>query len=359
MSDTRTSISSRDVTLDIVRVLATILVVEIHVFEIGYGTAPGSEIGSILLAVSHVVGRLGVPMFFILSGYLVMAKDYSNSESVGKFYREKVPALLATSTFWAVLYAALYSASEHADIWTTISWVLMLDAMPAGNWWFVPVIISLYLAIPLVSRALDGLDTKVLAVPVVVVFLWSFCIPAYNSIAAYFGLKTFSPQIVANYLLGAYGAYLVIGYVFRREGLLAIVPSVRGTTEICAAVVLLLVVFGVWTFELGYRYWYSSPLILIAGTALFILVYSIASRIRLSGKAAKVIAWLSKISFAVYFVHYILLRILRGAGVLAPGLIACGAAFLLVLLLSVTILGLLWRITAHCYQIRILIFHTI
>ena len=95
MSGIRTSISSRDVTLDIVRVLATILVVEIHVFEISYGTVPGSEIGSILLAASHVVGRLGVPMFFILSGYLVMAKDYPNSESVGKFYREKVPALLA------------------------------------------------------------------------------------------------------------------------------------------------------------------------------------------------------------------------------------------------------------------------
>ena len=49
------------------------------------------------------IGRLGVPIFFMMSGYLLLDKNY-NRENSQKFYGKNLLGLILSTEIWIVIY---------------------------------------------------------------------------------------------------------------------------------------------------------------------------------------------------------------------------------------------------------------
>lgn len=176
----------RDIRLDVIRSVAILLVILIHAFEMCYGSVPWQEggTGSLSFSLAFCLGRLGVPMFFMLTGYLVLSKDYSDAEAVRNFYRRSWSPLLITILLWATVYCVVYVLGGRSSPLDAVKYILLLENVPAGLWWFVPAIVSLYVAVPFVSRALDGLQARTLLIPAAFVLAYAFLVPTYNNCVA-------------------------------------------------------------------------------------------------------------------------------------------------------------------------------
>lgn len=100
--------NGRIVWLDYARAFAILCVVVVHSTESIYPV--NVETLAILPCVSKLVvislftlGRLGVPIFLFISGYLLLDKDYDDN-GIKKFFSHNYGQLLITTEFWILLY---------------------------------------------------------------------------------------------------------------------------------------------------------------------------------------------------------------------------------------------------------------
>lgn len=260
----------RDFRLDLIRVVAIFLVVFVHSFEACYGALSGRGHARLHSRWRTALGGLAFRCFFMLTGYLVLARDYSAEGAVRGFYRRSYAPLLLTILLWTLIYGAVYVAVGRASMRDVVRWILLLDDVPAGLWWFVPAIISLYAAVPFVSRALSGLSPRALAVPATFVLVYGFAVPTVVRCAPALGVGgSVSSSVTVGYLFGSYGAYIILGYALRRFGWEC---RTRGARPVAAAVLALSVALGAALVWRGAKLWYDTLPVATGGVALFILL---------------------------------------------------------------------------------------
>ena len=118
--------------LDALRCLAIFLVVLLH------NDAP---VGAV---------RLGVPLFFMISGCLLLGKPETAEPAA--FYRKKLPRLLAPLAVWNVIYHWTNAWQFHTD---TGLLALLQKAFNRGtgyHMWYIYVLLGLYLLCPFLKR---------------------------------------------------------------------------------------------------------------------------------------------------------------------------------------------------------------
>lgn len=82
--------SNRNATVDIIRIIAVCLIVLVHAVENSglSDTAP-----RIVYLLIYAFSRIGVPLFFMISGWLLLTKKY-DPESTKRFYLKNVLPLI-------------------------------------------------------------------------------------------------------------------------------------------------------------------------------------------------------------------------------------------------------------------------
>ena len=178
----------RIVWLDYARMFAIICVVITHtterVYEMNAEILAQSPAHSRLFALSmFTIGRLGVPIFFFLTGYLLLDRDYPREKYI-TFLKRNFCGLLLTTAIWIIIYN-LFNAwfyNTPFSIKECLMNLLFVRSTRMTHMWYMPVIIGMYLFIPLVANAFKHTDLNVLYIPLEVVFAYYFVIPAINVI---------------------------------------------------------------------------------------------------------------------------------------------------------------------------------
>ena len=132
------SVKKRIFYLDELRALAILFVIFCHVCSYFPTTVEFTKSPILLGVVS--IGRLGVPLFFMLSGSLLINKDYS----LGSFFKKRFLRVLIPAIFWTFVLLTinqLFYGSGHLEL----SYYLSNAEFP----WFVYAIIGIYLFIPI------------------------------------------------------------------------------------------------------------------------------------------------------------------------------------------------------------------
>ena len=137
------------------RVFATLTVIMLHTASNGvshFGSMPQQSWW--ICNIFNTFGRFGVPVFVILSGYLLLDR-YDNLENFLKkrFVRIFVPFLI-----WLFIYM-IYGTfrgfkTEQVD-WLSGDWLVRIltnNASGSGHLWFVYMLLGLYLFAPILSR---------------------------------------------------------------------------------------------------------------------------------------------------------------------------------------------------------------
>lgn len=328
--------------IDLVRAIAILTVLYIHATD-GIYIITSSEIvhytiySRLFNFASLFIGRIGVPFFLMITGYLLLDRSY-NDEKVRKFWEKNCRGLIAVTVIWSVIYAI---SLQYITVWYDVVNVNEAGNLFFSHMWYMPMIIGMYLSMPFVATALKQFDDKTIWRATIVFTLLAFLLPFITTLLDMHGIQNVNIQYCLGFSGGVYGIYIILGYLVKK-GFFKNVGSVKlGLIAIISF--LICVLFQYYSFTKGYDFflWYDFPFVLTGSFALF----ELCSRI---GKVRSYpfITFLSKYSFAVFLIHNVFRLPLLPTIVMLPYSEPVKALILWILLiiLSYTAVVIIYRI---------------
>jgi surface polysaccharide O-acyltransferase-like enzyme len=292
----------RIASLDVLRTFAIFCVLLTHVTECTYPLNEELMQFSLLqrcFALGlHIIGRLGVPIFFFLTGYLLLDRKY-NSDNVVPFWKTHLLPLVITSEIWGIVYYAFgIFNGEPFSAGRLLREILMFTQFEGSQFWYIPQIIGIYIFIPFIAMALSHAEKKMFYFPCAAVFLLLFIPPVLNVFNSIYGHEILNSQINLSFSGGIYGLMLILGYMVKK-GYFSFVK-----TYIWAAVAVVSYAFLLWMENFSYtkgpfyNCWYDSAPLLIAAFAVFNIGISLKN-VRGEG----VFRWISRSAFGIYLMN--------------------------------------------------------
>ena len=143
-----TAIVKRNSSLDILRIIATLMVIMIHcsaAFVSGYG------LGTVEFLWGNVfdsVSRIGVPLFVMISGALFL--DESREITIKRVLSKNVLNLGVITLIWAVIYSVRYQIIAPLEVGNAINTQNVFMRILNGHYhmWYLYMTIGLYLMVP-------------------------------------------------------------------------------------------------------------------------------------------------------------------------------------------------------------------
>jgi surface polysaccharide O-acyltransferase-like enzyme len=244
--------------------------------------------------------RCSVPLFVMLSGALILGSSPAAANNDGDLKQifRRCLRILIPLVVWSLLYIAhLYRNGVKVNV------VSILSTPAMYHLWFIYMMLGLYLLLPVLRALFASMRTSQ---PFFVYFFVAWFI--ITSLPVYLPLPVLA-LMQQNSLLG-YGGYFLLGALLASR---SHVP-LSSLTWLAIFIVGVAITFGVtWSMsakagapvETGFLYF--SPKVVMASIAAFVLF----SRIKTRNRGAKWLRYLGDCSFVVYFVHILVLEIVR------------------------------------------------
>ncbi len=190
--------------LNFLRVFASLLVILLHCIVPFYNELNFFETRAWwICAFINCVSRTAVPIFFMMSGYLLLSN--SKTLEIKSFYKKRLPKLVIPLIGWNVIYYLYYN-------WQNLSLseflTQIIDTGTAYHLWFMYAMIGFYLLLPFIKRITDACTNKQLWLLTVILAFAGTIRPFINttfSVYLYFfdGLANgYLPYFILGYLLG-------------------------------------------------------------------------------------------------------------------------------------------------------------
>ena len=285
--------------IDFVRAIAILTVLYIHatdgIFIISSDSLMHFGIYSRLFQFASLfIGRIGVPFFLMITGYLLLDRTYDD-ERVRKFWTKNCKGLIIVTIIWAVIYAVSLQFITVGSSQVNYS---EAGSLFFSHMWYMPMIIGMYLSMPFVSSTLNHFDPKTINQATIVFALLAFLLPFVTLILSMHGIENVTIQYCLGFSGGVYGIYIILGYLVKKD--LFKKYSTRNMALLAIVSFIICFLFQYYAFIKGYDFflWYEFPFILTGSFALFELC-SRMGKVR----AYPIVSFLSKYSFAVFLVH--------------------------------------------------------
>ncbi|WP_413998556.1 acyltransferase [Flavobacterium sp. W1B] len=312
--------------LDILRVLATLMVITVHAGDIYMYDAKTMSFGT-EASVIAVLLRSCVPLFIIMSSILLLPiKTDTTTFFKRRFSRVVIPFLI-----WSIIYVFLPIPNEIAfggpsNAFTDLGMnvylynLMMIPINFTGSnvhFWFIYIILGLYLFMPIFSPWIKTATKKML---VFYLSLWGITL-----FLPYVHLLF--PQIQGEcdwnsfgmfYYFGGYFGYVILGYFLHHYNSLSITKSVAiGSILFIVGTIVTYIGFKSdqnaflhkiissnvedWKLiEFNISFLAPSVVIMTAG------VFMIFQKIQISGLIERLFKELSVLSYGIFLIHYIL-----------------------------------------------------
>lgn len=313
--------SGRKVYLDYARVLAIISISCNHAINRSF---PGFESSynaflafprwvTVFRAVVFVFSRVGVPVFLMISGALLLNKRIETKEDILRFYKHNLGGLVITSEIWIFLnflvHAYFNKMIAARGILYTLARCLgcMLfidqtqpDLVVYGSIWYIPMIICVYLLIPFVNILLHKYATRLMLIPAALVAVSAMILPGIRSILAAAGYDiSIEFRLSAGKLFSFYLLFVIVGFYVANDALKKLSKTLVTFLALFTLAILCAYQYWEYTTPTGWAIEYESFLLLLHSGFLF---ESLRRFIPASAQNRGV-TYIAKISFAIYFVH--------------------------------------------------------
>jgi surface polysaccharide O-acyltransferase-like enzyme len=289
----------RNKSLDLIRGFAIFFVVLNHCAETFYNLNSMKEILPLMGIISFSVGRLGVPLFFLLSGYLLLTRDYHNFTDCVRFWKKKFGLLLLNWEIWILIYFIFlgflgkYSLLDMNSFAYLLKQMCFLQSVPLMHSWYIPVFLGLYFFYPIVSKVLQQISKKEILILLLFTYVSAFVLPTIAIVAK--GHNTLS----TGFSGGTYGMLIVLGYLLCNH----IIPRINRFK----CTIFFLLTFGITVgFQVVlrlcgqiYNVWYDFAAVPFSACFLFLFL----SQINISDGCEKVLSRLSTASYGIYLIH--------------------------------------------------------
>lgn len=316
--------------LDIARVIAVISVSLNHAVNRSYSNYQGTQEqweefftisfrSNLVRCAVMIFSRLGVPLFLMISGTLLLSRKVETEQDIGRFYKRNLLPLVITAEIWTVIMywyivlvnpgnTVLETGGVSGAITGMFHTMLFINQTRFGSMWYIPVIICLYLMLPLMAMVITKVGSaKPFLLPCILIFYGFMLVPAIND---WLILQDAELRVGTVFNIGEEGflgmlLYLLLGYVIG-SGAFKKIP----TWSLCA--------FFAASFagSVWYQYYalsmpchvlvdYSYVTVLVCAAMLFEFLRRLD---RQKPSSCKLLTWLSQYAFGFYFIHIMIME---------------------------------------------------
>jgi len=293
--------------VDLIRVAAIFLVVVIHVsgqLTNVWGKIPVDQ--WIIADIYGGMARIAVPLFFMISGYLLLPR----SESLRDFYLKRMPKILIPFVVWSLIYLGWYCGNHPNTCTPGVIWDLLLVQGTYYHLWFLYSLLSIYLILPVLRLMIrPDTDRKILWY---LILLWLIFQPLLTIAHKFwnFSIKLNAP------LATGFVCYFVLGYLLgeitltRARSILSSAIWVSGT---------LITILGTYLFTRnsgnfdGFFYDLVSLNVILASGAVFLLFRWVSERKPFTSPDFQAtMRTVATSTFGIYLIHIIVIEVLSG-----------------------------------------------
>lgn len=177
--------------IEMIRIIAMILVIYNHLP--GYLMFVNTEgIKQAVYMYLTMVTRINVPLFFMISGALLLRKE----EDYPVVLRKRVLRLLIVIILFnglLLLYQALAVGTEGMSFHKIVRQMMAGKVWGSGSYWFMYAYLGMLLTLPFLQRIAAGMKKTDFAVLTVLRFLLESLLPVVNLFLAFHGMKALRP----------------------------------------------------------------------------------------------------------------------------------------------------------------------
>lgn len=296
MKEKAQSTSKNQFGISLLRVVATFSVIVIHVsgpLVVKYG-----EISNFNWSVANIYdsfSRYSIPMFFMISGALLLHRDYRLKDFLKKRFIKILPAFL----FWSLAYSLFNRYFFNDEIFSLKKVIRDIFYGSEYHLWFIYVLLGIYLFTPILRKWIKNATRKE-----VLYVLGIWCITLFMTIPA---LKNYLPGIDLTYFSGFIG-YFVLGYYLTKyhtkNKLMPVLSIILG---------LAITVLGTYFMTINrggfydYFYEYLSLNALLVSYGVFVSLNKTTST---NIRVYKVFTTLNQCCYGIFLIHPLVLKLL-------------------------------------------------
>jgi len=207
---------ARNYGLDVLRLIACYMVIQIHTGEFYYIGNLGNTLNT---PDAHIVGwynslcRICVPLFVIISGFFLFPVNDSST-----FFKKRFSRVLIPFVLWCALYAIYNYFTGSGDISTMLINILKIPVnygVEIGHLWFVYMLLGLYLFAPVLSPWIQTAGRKGMELYLI---LWAvaFTLPYIHLIFPEIWGEAFWNHTPMLYYFSGFLGYVVLANYIKR-----------------------------------------------------------------------------------------------------------------------------------------------
>lgn len=290
--------SKRNISLDVARVFALCCVMMIHSSSFFVAKSEPGSLGFISGNIFDSLSRVGVPIFVMISGALLL------DENKQKSFKDMLRAAGNTVfllVVWSVIYAVAFDLVSPLIHGENVSIVGFVKSVIAGqvHFWYLYMLIALYLATPFLRSFVKKENKDMVLFYIALSLMFVFFRPFISMLTGLNDKFDFANALLDKFhadFFSGFAAYYLTGWYVVHIG---IKKSLRRLLYVTGAIsaagtVVLMHIFG----DYENIYIDTNILTFTASVAVFTAINSIHFN-----KYPKSLALLSKLSFGMYIVH--------------------------------------------------------
>jgi len=171
--------------IDILRTFAFVFIVMLHTLNRQYGLTVWMS--------GYAVISIGVNLFIMISGYLLLDR----TETVKEFFRKRFFSILPLFIIFNIIYIYFYNHS-----------FITIKKISAPHFWYIYMILGLYLLTPWLRKVLQYAEKETFYV----VVLWFLC----NVLNPYMQFFKFPKIPFSHFPITGFIGYYILGYYLKK-----------------------------------------------------------------------------------------------------------------------------------------------
>ena len=319
--------------LDILRVIAMVLVMALH-SVCDYYASPIYRGRNLWYVVGYAneIARLGVPIFFMISGYLILNKEISN---ITEFYKKRITKIGVPFIAYDIFYFLFNCNRNNITPSVNTFFKELFISGSSYHLWFIYSILLIYLLAPFIQMIVKNCSAKTLFLLLILITFQTTLRPFINTLLN----GTFTLYFADDGFNGYIG-YVVLGYILGKFNF-----TKKSNCIICFVSLVTFIITPVFTMKSAVK---TGEYLLMGGYN--INHYLEAMGLFLIGKyylnkRFKLIEILSSSSFSAYFIHVFMLEKLKTIPLPLPP-----SAVMLIWFAGTVILSFLWGIAINAFK---------
>jgi surface polysaccharide O-acyltransferase-like enzyme len=298
---------SRHNYIDVLRVVASLMVIATHVMMHYITVFKVHSIPWTMLMVGKVTTLTCVPVFFMISGATIYSS--TREESYTSFIKRRLSRVAIPFVIYAFFYYLFYAFVKHEFTFGILDFFKQfLGKNIQGHLWYLYALVPLYFFYPMIKKLVQNLSQKALLTLIIAFFTIDSLIPLLNQIFALF--SDFDINIYSFGRMGVYLNYTLLGYYIhtyvpatKKNGLIA------GISGALAAVAIVALTYYTSVKKMDEQ-WIDILLafVFIQSIGVMLLAKCAHQNKVLKPFAQKALSTLGALSFSAYLIHMLILR---------------------------------------------------